>query len=54
MNLSVKVFYVGYFVILIVTDYDVDWSDDSCMTSQREFGSGHVLLVIFLALTWSG
>ena len=49
-----KVFYVGYFVILTVTDYDVAWSDDSCVMNQRGFGSGHVLFDIFLAFTWSG
>jgi len=36
------------------SDYDVAWSDDSCMMNQRGFGSGHVLFDIFLAFTWSG
>lgn len=37
------------------SDYEVDWLDDSCMMNQRGFGIGHVLLVvIFLAFTWSG
>jgi len=39
----------------IDSDYDVGWSDDSCMMNQRGFGNGHMPpVVIFLAFTWSG